>query len=222
MNLSKHLEFFNPMQVDKTCHIIGLGAIGSTLCENLARLGISKFKLYDFDKVTAHNIANQMFNDEDIHKSKIECVENMIRKINPLAEISKSPDGWQEGMRLNGYVFLCVDNIELRHKIAEQNYHNSHIVAMFDFRMRLEDAQHYSADWSDIKSKDSFIESMNFTHAEAVEQTPVSACGTTLSVLPTVRMIVACGVSNFINFIKGRERYNIIAIDAFSFKIVAI
>ena len=80
---------------------------------------------------------------------------------------------------------------------------------MFDFRTRLTDAQHYAADWS--------YKSMNFSHEEAQEETPVSACGVTLSVAPTIRIIVACGVSNFVNFVKKEPLKKMIQIDAFSF-----
>ena len=33
MNLNKHYEFFNPMSVTDEIHIIGCGAIGSTIAE---------------------------------------------------------------------------------------------------------------------------------------------------------------------------------------------
>jgi hypothetical protein len=88
---------------------------------------------------------------------------------------------------------------------------------MFDFRTRLTDAQHYASDWSDMRMVDDFIRSMDFTHEEAVAETPVSACNVTLSVAPTVRTICALGVANFVNFIKGEKLKKFIQIDAFSF-----
>ena len=93
---------------------------------------------------------------------------------------------------------------------------------MFDFRMRLTDAQHYAADWSDQKMVETFIKSMAFSHDEAKEATPVSACNITLSVVPTVREVVALGVSNFINFVKGGPLKKMILIDAFAFDVVAV
>ena len=50
-------------------------------------------------------------------------------------------EGWTDEV-INGYVFLCVDNIDLRRKIVETNQHNPNCIAFFDFRMRLTDAQH--------------------------------------------------------------------------------
>jgi len=125
------------------------------------------------------------------------------------------------GQRLSGYVFLCVDNIELRREIAIANKHNHYIKAMFDFRTRLTDAQHYAANWSDMKMVDDFVNSMNFSHEEAVKETPVSACNVMLSVAPTIRIISSLGVANFINFTKGAGLKKFIQVDAFGFMLDA-
>lgn len=216
MDLSKSYEFFKPEMCRERIHIIGCGAIGSTVAENLARFGLTKLTLYDFDKVENHNIANQMFTQEDIGKMKVDAVAEYLFKINP--EIKKDlvtvPKGYA-GQRLSGYVFLCVDNIDLRRAIAQSCVENPYVKAMFDFRMRLTDAQHYAAAWNDPKMVSSFINSMAFSHEEAKQETPVSACNITLSVVPTVRMICALGVSNFINFAKGLQMKKMILADAF-------
>lgn len=219
MDIVKHLEFFDPVKIEDSIHIIGVGAIGSNLTETLTRLGLDNLNLYDFDTVTSHNIANQMFFDEDIEKTKLESIEKTCKRINPDINIKLHEKGWEEGKRLSGYVFLCVDNIEIRKKIVQENMYNPNIKAMFDFRMGLEDAQHYAANWSDSKSKETFYDYMDFTHEEAKEEQPVSACGTTLSVIPTIRTIVSLGTSNFINFIKKKTLKKIILIDAFNYKI---
>jgi hypothetical protein len=62
---------------------------------------------------------------------------------------------------------------------------------------------------------------MDFTQEEADKETPVSACGTTLSVIPTIKTITALGVSNFINYVKGSKLRSTILVDAFDFDIVA-
>lgn len=223
MDLSKSYDFFKPDMLKERVHIIGCGAIGSTLAENLARFGITKITLYDFDYVEPHNIANQMFTAKDIGKLKVEAVAEMIAAINPELgdDLKIVPKGYV-GQKLSGYVFLCVDNIDLRREIATACKGNLSIKGVFDFRMRLTDAQHYAADWRDMKSVNAFLNSMEFSHDEAKEATPVSACNITLSVCPTVRIIVASGVANFINFVKGGKLKKQILIDAFSFDILAM
>lgn len=221
MNLNKSREFFDPDQVNSAVHIIGCGAIGSTLAENLTRLGFKHLYLYDFDSVTAHNIANQMFWEEHIGTQKLDAVCEMLKKINPDIELTTYPNGWQEGTTLSGYVFLCVDNIDTRRQIVTENLYNNSIQAIFDLRMRLTDAQHYAASWDNEHSKKQLLQSMNFTHEEAKAETPVSACGTALSVVYTVRIITAYAVANLIKKIQENKLYKLVLIDSANFNIDA-
>ena len=219
MDLAKHLEFFDPLNaLEGAIHIIGVGAIGSTVAEMLARTGIPKLYLYDFDEVTPHNITNQMFYTDQIKQSKLDALSDTLHRINPDIELKLFPKGYI-GQSLSGYIFLCVDNIDLRRKITEDNMGNDNIKAMFDFRMRLTDAQHYAADWSDPKLKQIFLDSMQFTTEEAKAATPISACGSTLNIIPTVRLVVAVGIANFINFVKHKPIKKVILIDAFTFMV---
>ena len=217
MNLSKSYEFFQPDRLSERIHIIGCGSVGSVVAENLARFGITRMMLYDFDTVEPRNLANQMFTQNDVGRLKVEALADMLHRINP--EIDNDlvlvPKGYT-GQKLSGYVFLCVDNIDLRREIATANKSNTFIKGMFDFRTGLTDAQHYAADWKDMKMVQGFLNSMAFTHEEAKASTPVSACNVTLSVCPTIRAIVALGVANFVNFVKGGPLKKIMSIDAFS------
>ena len=222
MDLSKSYEYFQPEKIDARVHLIGCGSVGSTVAENLARCGITKFTLWDFDEVEPHNLANQMFRKKDIGKAKVDALQDILLEINPdiIDDIELKPEGWQ-GKMLSGYIFLCVDNIDLRRKIVEQHMDSPYVLAMFDFRTRLEDAQHYAADWSDEDMKKNLLNTMQFTHEEAKEETPVSACNVTLGVCPTVRIICAMGVSNFMNFWNGKPLKKMIIADAFGFDVVA-
>lgn len=223
MDLTKSIEFFDPVNVRGKCHIIGCGSVGSTIAENLARLGVTKFVLYDFDIVEPHNLANQMFVQNDVKKPKVEAVKKIICDINPEAEstIEVFGQGYTD-QKLNGYVFLAVDNIDLRREICEKNRMNKAIKAVFDFRTRLEDAQHYAADWGDMRQVDNLIKSMAFSHDEAHEATPVTACGTELGVAPTVRVICALGVTNFMNLIRGGELQKIVVCNPFAMDIMTM
>ena len=203
MDLSKSYDYFKPEQCKGSIYILGCGAVGSSLAEMLVRLGLTDIVLYDFDYVTGHNIANQMYVEADIGLAKVDALYSHLVSINPLAKdnIVRVYERYTD-QPLSGYVFLCMDNIDTRREIAEANVANTYIKAVFDFRMRLEEAQHYAADWRNPQMVQNLINSMQFSHAEAQAETPVSACNLALSVVPTVRDIVARGVANFMNFIK--------------------
>lgn len=217
MNKSKVKEFFDAEEINRQIHVVGVGAIGSTLCENLTRLGVTELYIYDFDTVSAHNITNQMFKETQIGMLKVDAVEEIIKEINPLVTVHKFSSGLTEPYVLNGYIFLCVDNIDLRRTITEVNRYNMNTAAIFDFRMRLTDAQHYAAKFD--YEYEQLLRTMEFSHDEAIYATPRSACGVELSVVYAPRTIVALGVANFVQLIKDKEYANIIMVDTDTFEL---
>lgn len=217
MNLNKSRTFFDPDDFDANIHIIGCGAVGSTIAENLARLGIRELILWDFDNVEEHNIANQMFFLHQVNKSKMDAVEEICKMVNP--EISIKKKGIYTDEILSGYLFICPDSIKVRRTILETNLGNPNILGVFEGRMRLTDAQHFASDWSTLDKKRALLNTMNFTDDEAAADTPVSACGTTLSVNFTVRCLVSLMVANFVKFILTGELQKMITLDLSTFVI---
>ena len=217
MNLSKSYEFFQPDNDTARIHIVGCGSVGSTIAENLARCGITKMTLWDFDKVEPHNIVNQMFTNEHVGMNKAEALRSIIKDINPEAgdELEIKPDGWK-GKLLSGYIFLAVDDIDLRREIVELHFDSPNVKAIFDVRTMLTGAQHYAADWKNYKMKQDLLRSMQFSHEEAADETPVSACGVTLGIVTTVRLISGLAVNNYIRFTKGEGIWKFVQIDGFS------
>lgn len=218
MDLNKIYEYFQPEKVKERIHIVGCGSVGSTLAENLVRCGLKKITLYDFDTVEEHNIVNQMFDESDVGENKAIALKKHLVEINPECAdtITVKPEGWK-GENMSGYIFMCVDSIELRQQIVKQHFTNPTVKAVFDFRTSLESAQQYAADWRDHGMKENLVKSMDFTHEEAAEETPTSACGITLGVATTVRLICALGVNNFINFVKGKGIRKMMMVDGFHF-----
>lgn len=201
MNLSKLEMVFNPDDISGQIHIIGCGSVGSTVAELLARYGLKNFTLWDMDEVESKNIVNQMFFSNNIEAPKVEAVRDIICAINPDAkdEIILKPNGWQ-GEMIRGYVFLAVDNIEIRKQFMEANKYNPNIKGVFDIRTGFHDAQCWAADWGKEKDRENLWNSMNFSHEDAQADTPVSACGIVQGLAPTVRFVCCLAVTNFINF----------------------
>ena len=206
IDLSKSYEYFKPELVKDPVHIVGCGSVGSTVAESMCRMGIKNFVLWDFDTVNPHNIANQLFRAKDIGKLKVDALLDILKDIDPEIESSVElrPNGWH-GEVMNGYIILAVDSIEVRKQIVNLHMGSPFVKAMFDYRTDLESAQHYAADWMNIKQRRNLLNSMNFTDEEASADAPVSACGYVLGVNPTIRMIVSIGVANFVNFINGLD-----------------
>ena len=78
---------FNLVQ-DKVIAIFGLGGVGGTALEALARTGFKHFLIVDFDKVDPSNLNRQvLYTAKDIGRNKVEVAKERILSINEEADI---------------------------------------------------------------------------------------------------------------------------------------
>lgn len=69
-----------------TVAICGLGGLGSNIAIALARAGIGKLILIDFDKVDISNLHRQQYKVNQIGMSKAEALQKNLEEINPYLE----------------------------------------------------------------------------------------------------------------------------------------
>ncbi len=95
--------------------VIGLGGVGSYSAEALARSGIGKFILIDFDVIESTNINRQILAlQSTLGKPKVELMQQRILDINPKAEViiyQEVLDGNKQDNLLEGAEY-CVDAID--------------------------------------------------------------------------------------------------------------
>ena len=72
---------------DSSVGIAGIGGLGSNAAVALARAGIGRLVLVDFDKVEESNLTRQYYFLNQIGKTKIEALKENIKKINPAVKI---------------------------------------------------------------------------------------------------------------------------------------
>ena len=63
--------------------VCGLGGLGSHIAEALARAGIGKLILIDFDNVDVSNLHRQQYKAEQVGKRKTEAIKENLREIAP-------------------------------------------------------------------------------------------------------------------------------------------
>ena len=68
---------------NSTIGIAGLGGLGSNAAISLARAGIGKLVLVDFDKVEENNLSRQYYFLDQVGKYKVDALKDNIKKINP-------------------------------------------------------------------------------------------------------------------------------------------
>lgn len=214
MDIRKHYDFFNPHDAPQI-HIVGCGAIGSTVAKMITRLGIEDIHLWDFDFVESKNIANQTFDFKDISRLKTDTIKDYINNINPACKVTVHDKYTAE--KLNGIIFTTVDRIITRQDIIHNNKYNPSIVAFIDVRMRLTSGQVYTATFKSQSSIKFLLDSMDFSDAEAKKGTPTSACGTVLNVRPNVTSLSSYAVTEMMHIIKdGKPKNKLIMTDVFN------
>ena len=72
---------------DTVVGIAGLGGLGSTIAIALARTGIGKLILVDFDKIEPSNLNRQQYNVDQVGRFKTDALKENLSKINPFIKI---------------------------------------------------------------------------------------------------------------------------------------
>ncbi|HUY90317.1 MAG TPA: ThiF family adenylyltransferase [Pirellulales bacterium] len=73
--------------------VFGAGGSAGLVC-NLARSGVSRFKLFDFDRISPANVARQQHDATDVGRSKVAALADAIRRINPDAMVEVTKDSF--------------------------------------------------------------------------------------------------------------------------------
>ena len=101
-------------------HIVGCGAIGSSVAMQLVRLGADNFYLYDFDKVEIPNIGVSQYNDQDVGLPKVRALINHMKRVNVMIKVEGIIDRFTtyEGSK-EGILILGLDSMKARRDIVK-------------------------------------------------------------------------------------------------------
>lgn len=84
---ARHGKDLQQKFTNSTVAICGLGGLGSNIAVSLARAGIGKLILVDFDKVDISNLHRQQYKAEQIGRFKTEALAENLREIAPYLEV---------------------------------------------------------------------------------------------------------------------------------------
>jgi len=135
--------------------IVGLGSVGSMVAESLARMGLQRFSLIDFDEVQKHNLDRLLGATEaDIGRLKAEIAERQMRRSATATrvEIETIPFSIAEE---RGYraaldcdvLFSCVDRPRARSILNHFAY--AHLIPVIDggIEVRFKNREFSGVDW---------------------------------------------------------------------------
>lgn len=196
----RHLKVFNSNKfADTEVHVIGVGATGSNVVYQLAKLGLTNIHAWDFDKVEAHNIANQIYGNPDIGKLKVEALHEIIKRDTGIS-IHMHPESVTGKQTFSGIVFLLTDTMESRKTIFEKSLElNPKVPFIIETRMGVDEGRVYV--FSPINT--SHIKGWKKT-LYSDTQAATSVCGASITVGPTATFLASLAVWQFIDWINDK------------------
>ncbi|MBS3816327.1 MAG: ThiF family adenylyltransferase [Candidatus Thermoplasmatota archaeon] len=111
--------------IEGSVAVFGLGALGSTISEALARTGVGKLRLVDRDFVEVSNLNHQiLYSEKDIGMPKAEAAVDRIKKINSDVEtegevVDINPNNIEKLIEDVDMVLDGTDNMEVRYIIND-------------------------------------------------------------------------------------------------------
>lgn len=135
--------------------IVGLGSVGAIIAESLARMGMTRFALIDFDSVEAHNLDRLVTaTREDIGRLKVDVARERIERIATAAnvEVRAVPfsvveePGYRAALDCD-VIFSCVDRPRARHIMNHFAY--AHLIPVIDggIGVRFRRGSYTGVDW---------------------------------------------------------------------------
>lgn len=114
------------MLFDAHVAIIGCGGLGGHIAESLARIGVGKLSLFDFDHFEEHNLNRQNFSTiESLGKEKVTVVKEALERINPSIQIDAhvqrfGPDTDMPQIETADVIIDALDTPETKLSLASQ------------------------------------------------------------------------------------------------------
>ena len=134
----RHAAFFGPEDQHTPVSIIGAGAMGSFIALLLAKMGCTRFKLWDSDLVESHNLPNQTYDVEHIGMAKVDALTLVLQRFNPDVQVetyNRFFSSEKDRDNLSGIVIMSVDSMAARRDIGEAIRNNWSVDRAFETRI---------------------------------------------------------------------------------------
>ena len=128
---TKSFSVIDKDKIKGNIHVVGVGALGSRVVENLVRLNLaSKIVVYDMDVVEEKNLNNQVYLRKHIGMPKVEAMRDYALEIDSDAKLRiKNKKVEYIRTKNTDIVILAIDNFESRAKILSQIENNPLVIS---------------------------------------------------------------------------------------------
>jgi molybdopterin/thiamine biosynthesis adenylyltransferase len=135
IDYSNQRDFYDPVSGLGNISVIGAGGIGSPTCMGLARMGIPKITIYDYDKVEPHNIPTQHYRIDDVGEFKVDAISKQIKTIGFSEVRSQNKTITSNDVLLGDIVISAVDSMESRKNVFEAAKRSPSVKHLIDARL---------------------------------------------------------------------------------------
>lgn len=116
-------EWFNEIQKARII-VAGIGGIGSNVAFQLARMIPANLTLYDDDVVEIVNMAGQLYSYNDIGKSKVDAIADMISRYTSMRQVLAIKDKFTSSKEPGDIMICGFDNMVARKVFFNSWYDN--------------------------------------------------------------------------------------------------
>lgn len=113
LDYTRQRDWFDPAKTRAAVTVVGCGGIGSFAAFALAKLGVERLTLVDFDEVDEHNIPNQLYRMDAVGQPKVGALYWTLRDFAGVdAKLVSGP--LQDGFPLSRVVVSALDSMSAR------------------------------------------------------------------------------------------------------------
>lgn len=196
LNPVRHMQVFEPSNFgDRQIDLVGVGAVGSKMALEVAKLGVRNIHLWDFDVVEDHNLPNQMFSLSHVGKPKVKACANVIKR--DTGTKAKEHNGKIEPGDCPAFgdvVFLQTDSMTTRKLIWEESIRlNFRTRLMIETRIGTYSGRVYAVDPQNPDHVRAYEQTL-YTDEEALP----SECGTKTTIGATGDIVTGFAIWQFL------------------------
>ena len=198
MNNIKSFSIIDSDKINGNIHIVGVGAMGSMICEQLVRLNLaSKIIVYDMDEVEDKNLNNQVFFKKHVGMSKVDAMKDVAAMIDTDAKLrGKNKRVEKLHTKSDDIVILCVDNYQSRADIIK-SFRGSPLLISGGINAAGGNVEVTKGDYAGLIAEYESMES-----GQEYDEWDYTACGSPISIYHRIRTVASLACEQVVENVK--------------------
>lgn len=206
LDLSRTRQFFEPEWLrGREVNLVGGGAVGSRIAEELGPIGVPSFNLYDPDVFDGSNVSNQRMLHSCLGKPKATSSAELLRAMIGEDVVVPHIERVSGKKEFSGFVFTAVDHMDDRSDMWKNSFRgNENISLLVDTRIGADGGKIIALNPSNIEHIHQYEKTELHTQAAAEAE----GCGRDHRVGATASIAAAHAVWRFqrwLHFEQGEE-----------------